>query len=115
MRNIRPPRGVSVTVEAPLRWIAPSWIRPGASTPRHRFVLRAAEFADTRTIEVAQGEHVLWHGTIVSSGLVPNRSLSIDAGWAEGVDPEGPPVVLMPFLRLRSIDSANPWSKSLSA
>ena len=89
-----PAPSVPIHVEPPLSWITPSWAQPQPVAAHHRFVLRADSFVATRSIEVAQGEHTLWHGNVVGRSLAPNRSISIGAEWVEHVDPGGPPVTV---------------------
>jgi hypothetical protein len=97
---------VRVEVEEPLAWIAPSSVTPGAGLPpRDRFVLRVGRFVEDATLVVTQarpgGEAPRELHRRVLGRLVPNRSITLDAGWVGAVDAAGGAVtvgVLSPAL-----------------
>jgi thioredoxin reductase len=81
-----PDARIPIECEAPLRWISPNAVVPGAGEPaRGRFSLRSSEFVSRPRIEIAQGGRTLWAGRVAR--LVPGRSASLPRAWAEAVDP----------------------------
>jgi thioredoxin reductase len=79
---------VPIECEAPLRWIAPNAVVPGAGAPpRGRFALRSSEFLTRPRIEIAQGGRTLWAGRVAR--LVAGRSASLPHSWTNAVDPGG--------------------------
>ena len=80
----RPP--LPLVCRPPLRWAAPGAVAPGAGAPpMGRFVLRIGELRGHARLEVRQGDRVL--ATSRAGRLVPNRSISLPAGWRSRVDP----------------------------
>jgi thioredoxin reductase len=78
-----------VRVSPPLRWISPQRVGPtGPPPPRDRFVLWAAQFVAHPQLTVTQDGRVL-HRQSSRRTLVPNRPVSLDAGWRVRVDPGG--------------------------
>jgi hypothetical protein len=55
-------------------------------------VLRTAEPRDRACLQARQGDRVLATGR--AGRLVPNRSISLPAGWLSRVDPDGGPLTL---------------------
>jgi len=88
-----PSSGVPIASEPPVRWVHPSLVRPGALPARSRYLLRVDRFVAARRLAVLQGDRVLWTGA-ARSALVPNRAISIPAGWEDRVDPAGGPVLV---------------------
>jgi thioredoxin reductase len=87
----RPP--LPLACHPPLRWAAPGAVAAGAGPPPlGRLVLRAAEPRDRARLQVRQDERVLATGR--ARRLVPNRSISLPAGWLSRVDPDGGPLSL---------------------
>jgi len=87
----RPP--LPLACRQPLRWAAPGAVAPGAGPPpMGRLVLRTAEPRDRARLQARQGERVLATGR--AGRLVPNRSISLPAGWLSQVDPDGGPLTL---------------------
>ena len=85
----RPP--LPLVCRPPLRWAAPGAVAPGAGAPpMGRFVLRIGELRGHARLEVRQGDRVL--ATSRAGRLVPNRSISLPAGWRPRVDPDGGPL-----------------------
>jgi hypothetical protein len=79
------PQGVPLAALPPLRWVAPSMLRPGDGLPpRGRFLLRSDAFLRAPRLEVSQGGSRLWSGRL--GRLVPGRSAHIPAGWAAKVE-----------------------------
>jgi hypothetical protein len=82
---------VPIECEAPLRWIAPNVVVPGAGAPpRGRFLLRSGSFAQRPRVEVAQGGQTLWSGRL--RHIVPGRSAALPHTWTAAVDPGAGPV-----------------------
>ena len=76
-----------VRVEAPLRWVFPSRLRPGdGPPPRGRFVLRASTVADRARLLVRQGPRTL-HATS-RQRYTPHRGISLPAHWIDDVLPD---------------------------
>jgi NADPH-dependent 2,4-dienoyl-CoA reductase/sulfur reductase-like enzyme len=90
-----------VQVVPPLKWIVPGLLAGGA--PRV-FVARVSEFVGPGALEVRQGGHLLHRARFLS--LVPNRSLRLDGRWADGVRPDGGPVVVSAEVRRKQGVSA---------
>ncbi len=86
----RPPIGI--VCRPPLRWIAPGAIGTDDTPPRDRFVLRSAAFVEGATLEVRQGDALLWRER--QGTLVPGRSIRLAATWVTRVDRHGPAVVV---------------------
>jgi thioredoxin reductase len=89
-----PAARVPIECEPPLGWIAPNAIsvpaEAGATPPRGRFLLRAAERVTAARIEIVQGGRQLWSGRVRRVG--PGRSARMAADWLSEVDPDGGPV-----------------------
>ncbi|MGW2649425.1 NAD(P)/FAD-dependent oxidoreductase [Streptomyces sp. NPDC001393] len=87
-----PGPGVPLTVEAPLRWIAPNRVNPHAWPAR--YVLRT-DAPLTRPVLRVHQEGRLLHRTRPTLGTaLPNRTLTLTARWTGQVDPEGGAVVV---------------------
>ncbi len=79
--------------EAPLVWVSPNAVGPGAEgVPHGRFLLRAGGFAGPGALVVRQDDAAL--ASYRFRRLVPARSIRIPAEWTPRVDPSGPPVVV---------------------
>jgi thioredoxin reductase len=77
----------------PLCWAAPGAVAAGAGPPpMGRLVLRTAEPRERARLQARQGGRVLATGR--ARRLVPNRSISLPAGWLSRVDPDGGPLSL---------------------
>jgi thioredoxin reductase len=85
---------VPVRVGAPMQWISPNAIRPGASPPLRRFVLRSRQFRLLARLEVKQDGRVLGRSGPVR--MIPGRPVHLGAGWLARVDPAGGPVHVAP-------------------
>ncbi|MFJ7152427.1 NAD(P)/FAD-dependent oxidoreductase [Streptomyces sp. NPDC100445] len=82
-----PEPGVPVAVEAPLRWIAPNRVTPGARTSPH--VLRTGAPL-TRPVLLVHQDGRLLHRERLGPGTVPvHRSLTLTTRWHDRVDPGG--------------------------
>ncbi|MBL1087342.1 FAD-dependent oxidoreductase [Streptomyces actinomycinicus] len=82
-----PGPGVPVTVEAPLRWIAPNRVTPGARATRH--VLRTGTPLTRPVLYVRQDGRLLHRERPRPATVLPNRPLPLSARWHDHVDPEG--------------------------
>ncbi|MET8771807.1 FAD-dependent oxidoreductase [Streptomyces sp. NPDC004658] len=80
-----PAPGVPVTVEPPLRWIAPNRVVP--ATPPSRHFLRTGTPLDRPVLYVHQDGRLL-HRERRGTAL-PDRTLTLTARWHTRVDPEG--------------------------
>ncbi|MEV7813767.1 FAD-dependent oxidoreductase [Streptomyces flaveolus] len=80
-----PAPGVPVTVEPPLRWIAPNRVSPGAPPTRH--VLRTATPLHRPVLYVHQDGRLL-HRERRATAL-PDRTLTLAARWHDRVDRGG--------------------------
>lgn len=80
---------VPVVAEAPLRWVAPNRLAPGA--PGGRFVLRTAEGLFCPVLEVTQDGRRL-HRQRVLGAVLPDRGLYLSGSWVGKVDAGGGPV-----------------------
>src|SRR5207253_3403733 len=68
-----PHTAVPVACRAPLGWISPNAVGPGAEVPpRSRFALRASVIVRRPAIEIRQDERVLWRGRLAR--VQPGRS-----------------------------------------
>jgi len=93
-RGITPPRGVVLKVEAPLRWISPSYMRPDDGNPaRGRLLAWADEFVRIPVVEVRQdGRPVSRHR--LPWPAAPGRVFRIPFSVLKGVDHRGSDVTL---------------------
>jgi hypothetical protein len=82
---------LEVHCEAPLDWICPNILSPGISIGGFRF--RSREFRRKATLQLSQGERVLYQKSM--GQLKANVSLNLESGWIEKVDFEGEPVKLV--------------------
>jgi NADPH-dependent 2,4-dienoyl-CoA reductase/sulfur reductase-like enzyme len=87
-----PPAGprVPLTVEPPLRWIAPSAVRPPLRPPSGRFLLRCDSFQPAGRLEVRQGARLL--ASARTGRLIPARPVHLTGAWVADVDPAAGPV-----------------------
>jgi thioredoxin reductase len=75
----------------PLRWISPNALATGLEPPpRGRFLVRAEAWLHGPTLEVRQGERMLWRRRV--RRLMPGRSTPIPSGWIRAVDLAGGPI-----------------------
>lgn len=89
-----PPATVPLTVDAPLRWVAPHRVGPHAPPPpRDRFILWSAAFVRRPVIEVTQSGRLL-HRQASHRTLVPNRPFYLASRWSAQVDPDAGPVTI---------------------
>ncbi|MFF3914052.1 FAD-dependent oxidoreductase [Streptomyces sp. NPDC001852] len=87
-----PDPGLPLTVEAPLRWIAPNRVNPGA--PPARYVLRTHAPLTRPVLRVHQDGRLLHHTRPALGTVLPNRTLALTARWTGQVDPGGGVVVV---------------------
>ncbi|MFJ4948114.1 NAD(P)/FAD-dependent oxidoreductase [Streptomyces sp. NPDC088760] len=85
-----PGPGVPVTVEAPLRWIAPNRVTPGAVPACH--VLRTGVPLPRPVLYVHQDGRLLHRQRLTVGTALPDRTLTCTARWHDRVDPAGGPV-----------------------
>ncbi|SEE01672.1 Thioredoxin reductase [Streptomyces misionensis] len=85
-----PGPGIPVTVEAPLRWIAPNRLTPGARSAPH--VLRTDAPLPRPVLHVHQDGRLLHRARLGPGTARPHRTLKLGTGWHERVDPGGGPV-----------------------
>lgn len=86
---------VRVSVDGPVRWIAPNRVDPAAPEPSQgRFMLWPTQFVDRPRLAVWQGP-VLLYETRYRRTLVPNRAAYLAADWISRVDPDGGVVSLV--------------------
>jgi thioredoxin reductase len=84
------PDAISISVVAPLSWIAPNAIRsPVTPPPRARFVLRSDVFARRARLEVRQDGKIL---ASARARLMPNRPVRLDASWLDRAELAAGPV-----------------------
>jgi hypothetical protein len=82
---------LEVQAEAPIGWVCPSVLSPDVRVGGFRFWSR--EFRGNATLQLRQGERVLYEKRI--GRLKANVALSLESGWAGGVDFAGGPVKLV--------------------
>ncbi|WP_053752395.1 NAD(P)/FAD-dependent oxidoreductase [Streptomyces sp. MMG1533] len=87
LAGAEPPKGVPLIVDPPLRWIAPNRVTPADRLP---YVLRTAAELSRPVLRVTQDGRPLHRQRLWSA--VPNRTVTLTAGWAGRVDPKGGPV-----------------------
>jgi hypothetical protein len=91
---VPPSGGVRVTVDPPLRWVAPGVLRPGdPAPPRHRLLSWTDELVRLPTVVASQ------RGKVIGSRRVPwpcspGRVFRIPSGLLDPVDFDGGPVRL---------------------
>jgi thioredoxin reductase len=84
---------ISIAPSDPVLWVSPNmagWTSSAAR--RYRSILRVSRFLPRGFIVVRQGQRLLFKKRF--SALAPNRSIKIDAGWLESVDPDGADVTI---------------------
>jgi thioredoxin reductase len=87
-----------IVCKPPLRWIAPNALGAGLERPpRGRFLVRAEAWLRSPTLEVEQGQRILWRGRV--RRLVPGRSTSIPWRWVRDVDRGGAPIEIRVLAR----------------
>ncbi|MEV5145333.1 FAD-dependent oxidoreductase [Streptomyces sp. NPDC052727] len=80
-----PAPGVPLTVEPPLRWIAPNRVTPAVPPAPH--VLRTGVLLHRPVLYVRQDGRLLHHERLGTA--LPDRTLTLTARWHGRVDPEG--------------------------
>ncbi|MEU2436773.1 FAD-dependent oxidoreductase [Streptomyces rubradiris] len=85
-----PDPGVPVLVSAPLRWITPNRVTPGARPDRH--LLRTGAPPPGPVLYVHQDGRLLHRVRPVPRAASPHRTLTLSARWHDRVDPGGGPV-----------------------
>lgn len=80
-----------VECEAPISWICPNVLSPDIPVDRFRFWSK--EFRKNATLQLKQGERVLYEKRI--GWLKANVALTLSSGWVEKVDFEKEPVKLV--------------------
>ncbi|MEU4927320.1 FAD-dependent oxidoreductase [Streptomyces yokosukanensis] len=85
-----PDPGPPLTVEAPLRWIAPNRVTTAGPPARH--VLRTGAPLTRPVLRVHQDGRLLHSERPALGTVLPNRTLTLTARWTERVDPAGGPV-----------------------
>ncbi len=89
-----PPPGVPLRAVAPLRWVAPSLLRPGDPAPaRRRLLVWGEEFRTAPRVVVRQDGREIGRRTLPWS-LAPGRVLHVPCSVLTRVDPAGGEVVL---------------------
>jgi thioredoxin reductase len=83
----RPRTTVPLFVDPPLRWIAPNRVAPGDD---HPYVLRTSALLHRPVLRVVQDGRLLHQERLRTA--VPNRTLTLTAGWTGSVDGKGGPV-----------------------
>ncbi|MFB6778301.1 FAD-dependent oxidoreductase [Streptomyces sp. NPDC056352] len=79
----------ALSVDAPLKWIAPNLFDPDGARPLHgRFILRTARRLPRPHLVVGQDGRVL-HRQRLLLPAEPNRSFRLRADWLDRVDPHG--------------------------
>nr|WP_055707959.1 FAD-dependent oxidoreductase [Streptomyces puniciscabiei] len=82
-----PDPAVPLAVEAPLRWIAPNRVVP--ADPPTRYVLRTSTPLTRPVLRVHQDGRLLHRERPTLGTALPNRTLTLTAGWTGRVDPKG--------------------------
>lgn len=91
----RPPaEGVRIQAEAPLRWVAPTILRPGDPAPaRGRLLLWTDALVRIPKVSARQGDRVIGRKTLPWPAS-PGRVFRIPSNILDGVDPEQGPVTI---------------------
>lgn len=82
-----PDPGIPLTVEAPLRWVAPNRIAPAA--PPARYVLRTGAPLTRPVLRIHQDGRLLHRERPALGTALANRALTLTARWHHRVDPKG--------------------------
>ncbi|AQA02842.1 pyridine nucleotide-disulfide oxidoreductase [Mycobacterium sp. MS1601] len=86
--------GIAVQVAAPLRWIAPSLLRPGDPAPaRHRLLAWTDEYIHTPKVVALQAGKVIGHRRLPWPAA-PGRVFRIPSSLLDGADRRGGPVMI---------------------
>jgi len=91
--SVAPVATLNIGVEPPLQWITPDRIGVGTAPPRDRFILRSDASHFRPTLEVTQGERLLYRYT-VNHWVGPNRSVCLPSSWLSRVDPKNGPLLV---------------------
>jgi hypothetical protein len=83
------PAGIPLTVDPPLRWIAPNRVTPA---DRHPHVLRTTALLTHAVLHITQNGRELHRQRLHTA--VPNRPIRLTARWNGRVDPKGGPVTV---------------------
>ncbi|MFG2500895.1 FAD-dependent oxidoreductase [Streptomyces sp. NPDC048441] len=83
-----PTDGPPIEVVAPLRWVTPNRLVPGAGAPGDRFVLRTAEVLVCPVLMVTQDGRCLFRGR-VRRRVLPGQGVRLPGGWVGGVNAGG--------------------------
>jgi hypothetical protein len=93
-RRTEPAPGIDLRVDPPLRWVAPSLLRPGDRAPaRRRLLVWGEEFRSVPRLVARQDGRVVGRRTLPWA-LAPGRVLHVPWSLLASVDPSGGPVVL---------------------
>jgi hypothetical protein len=86
-----PDRWIPVRNGKPLRWIYPPQLAAGDDLPpRGRLITRTHDFCGRGQLEVVQDGRLLYREP--KHRLIPNRSITIRAGWLDSIGPGGGPI-----------------------
>jgi thioredoxin reductase len=86
--------GVLLHADAPLRWVAPTVLRPGDPAPaRHRLLLWTDTLVRVPTVVALQGGKVVGRKTLPWPAS-PGRVFRVPSSILSNVDPQGGPVML---------------------
>ncbi|MCF6474343.1 FAD-binding protein [Nonomuraea sp. MG754425] len=89
-----PPGGVSLTADAPLRWVAPQLVRPGGPPPsRGKLLLWTDEFRTLPRVAAVQDGRVVGR-TRLPWPAAPGRVFRVPFSLVASADPAGGPVHL---------------------
>jgi thioredoxin reductase len=95
--------GVRIYADAPLRWVAPSLIRPGDPAPaRHRLLLWTDTLVRVPTVVAGQNGKTVGRKTLPWPAS-PGRVFRVPSSILNDVDPCGGPVTLSLAAALRSV------------
>jgi len=87
-----PKHRLPLRVEPPMLWAYPNVVDPDDLAAPHPITFRTAQFAEGATVEVRQGERLLYHHAF--RRLVPNETYRLPGGWLRKVAVSGAEVVL---------------------
>jgi hypothetical protein len=73
---------LEIHAEAPLEWVHPNVLSPGALPSRFR--IRSREFRNNVTLKVRQGSGILYHQKF--KRLLANTSIDFSSEWTKHVD-----------------------------
>jgi len=86
-----PDSAITIIPDEPIQWVSPSLANKSVErNGEHLFLFRVKEFHRNATLQVKQGDNVLYQKKY--NQLIPNLSARFSGKWTLDVDPDGPEI-----------------------